>query len=125
MAAILPVMSARRYPWQIIDRSTYPDMNYLLSEGARARYVLAAHYVRDQPQIVEIGGFKTPITAFLTRIPERVLVVDPLISEYHGHELHGEPCRIEHLATTFQRHTFDLEPGAYGLVLLGALYETF
>ena len=118
-------MSVPPYPWLQVARSTYPDMNYLLSEGACARYVLAAHYVRNQRQVVEIGGFKTPITAFLTRVPERVLVVDPLLREYRGEELNGHPCRVEHIATTFQRHTFHLAPGAYGLVLLGASMKHF
>ncbi len=118
-------MHAQFYPWHKIDRSTFPDMNYLLSEGAKARYVLAAHYVRDQAHIVEIGGFKTPITAFLTRVPERVLVVDPLIAEYRGDELGGVCCRVEHVASTFQDYAFDLEPGNYGLVLLGASMKHF
>jgi hypothetical protein len=121
---LLP-MSVQSYPWQHIDRSTYPDMNYLLSEGARARYVLAAHYVRNQRQVVEIGGFKTPITAFLTRVPEQVLVVDPLVQAYQADELYGNPCRVEHIATTFQEHPFHLHSGAYGLVLLGASMKHF
>ncbi len=120
-----PAMHAHSYPWHNVDRSSYPDMNYLLSEGAKARYVLAAHYVRHQAHIVEIGGFKTPITAFLTRTPNSVLVVDPLIAEYRGEELGGAPCRVEHVASTFQDYVFDLEPGSYGLVLLGASMKHF
>lgn len=115
----------RPYPWEQVDRGTHPDMDYLLSEGARARYVLAAHYVRDQEQVVEIGGFKTPITAFLTHVPERVLVVDPLVTEFHGEELNGRPCRVDHVAKTFQQYPFELDAGSYGLVLLGASMKYF
>jgi hypothetical protein len=90
-----------------------------------SRYVLAAHYVRSCDTVVEIGGFKTPITRFLTRVPRRVLVVDPLIQPFDDTQLHGEPCRVQHHANTFQTESFDLAPGSYGLVLLGASMKHF
>ncbi len=112
-------------PWEHPDTGSYQDMNYLLCEGARSRYVIAAHFVRDCPVIVEIGGFKTPITAFLERIPERVLVVDPIIEPYQGAELHGKPCRIDHVRATYQAFEFDLTSGSYGLVCMGLSLKHF
>ncbi len=112
-------------PWDNPERDSYADMNYLLSEGAISRYVIAAHYMRPCSVVVEIGGFKTPISRFLTHNPARVMVVDPLIEDYQGDRLYGRPCQIEHLRTTFQKHDFDLEAGQYGLVLLGASMKYF
>jgi hypothetical protein len=112
-------------PWELVDRDSYPDMNYLMCEGARTRYLIAAHHLRDCDTVVEIGGFKTPITGFLTRVPERVLVVDPLIRGYSGTSLRGEPCRLEHVASTFQDYHFDLEPHRYGFVMLGLSLKHF
>ena len=92
--------------WETPDTRSYPDMNYLLTEGAMSRYVLAAHYVRDCQSVIEIGGFKTPITRFLTRVPEQVLVVDPLIPPYTATHLNGQPCQVEHRAAAFQSESF-------------------
>lgn len=113
-------MPAERYPWENPARESYADMNYLLSEAAMTRYVIAAHYLRSCPEVVEIGGFKTPITRFLTHQPKRVLVVDPLIEPFSNEELYGEPCRVEHVRATFQTCDFALDESNYGLVLLGA-----
>jgi hypothetical protein len=98
-------------------RVTYYD--YLLSEAARSRYVLAAHHVRDCPVIIEIGAFETPITDYLTRVPRAVYVLDPKTPPHVAHTLHGEPCRVEHVAKPFQDVGLDVEPGGYGLVMIG------
>jgi len=113
------------YPWENPERESYADMNYLLSEAAMCRYVIAAHYLKSCLEIVEIGGFKTPVTRFLTHRPSRVLVVDPLIQPFVSKELHGAPCRIEHARATFQTYDFELDAGNYGLVLLGASTKYF
>lgn len=112
-------------PWETPDTRSYPDMNYLLTEGAMSRYVLAAHYVRDCQSVIEIGGFKTPITRFLTRVPEQVLVVDPLIQPYTATHLNGQPCQVEHRAAAFQSESFHVRAGTYGMVLLGASMKHF
>jgi hypothetical protein len=118
-------MPPQPYPWENPERDSYADMNYLLSEGAICRYLIAAHHLRSCPQVVEIGGFKTPITRFLTHHPQSVVVVDPLIEPFRSDELHGRPCRVEHVRTTFQAHEFSLPAGGYGLVLLGASMKYF
>lgn len=113
------------YPWDRNDPDSYPEMAYLLSEAAQARYVLAAHYVSDCEKIVEIGGFKTPITKFLTTTPKSILVLDPKIEEFHTDYLYGSPCQVDHIATTFQRFDFNLQKYSYGLVLLGCSIKHF
>ena len=118
-------MIACRYPWESPDTDSYPDMNYLLSEGARARYVIAAHYLRGCRAVLEIGGFKTPIAGFLTHTPERVLMVDPIVSEYHAEELNGKPCRVDHVRGRFQEYEIDLPAGEYGMVCLGLSLKHF
>lgn len=112
-------------PWEHPDGESYPDMNYLLSEAAQSRYILAAHYVRDCPHVVEIGGFKTPITRYLTTTPSSVLVLDPKMPAYRADTLHGQPCRVRHLAARFQDWEFDYQPGTYGLVILGCSMKYF
>ncbi len=112
-------------PWELADPDSYPDMNYLLTEAARVRYLIAAHHVQHCEQVVEIGGFKTPVTGFLSQVPRRVLVVDPLIRSYRASQLRGVPCQVEHVCTSFQSHRFELPQGRYGLVLLGLSLKHF
>lgn len=118
-------MSEETVPWPSIDASAFQDMDYLLSEEAQARYVLAAHYVRECPCVVEIGGFKTPISGYLQRAPEAILVLDPLIPEYHAEDWFGTPCRVDHVPGNFQSFDFQLPAGDYGLVVLGCSLKHF
>ena len=103
---------------------TFADMDYLTSEAAQTRYVLAAYYVRDCPEIIEIGGFKTPITQFLNSSPSRVLMLDPKIRAYHGDHLNNTPCRVDYLPLRFQDYDFS-EFRDYGLVILGCSLKYF
>lgn len=112
-------------PWQQLDDGSYSDMSYLTCEAAQARYVLAAWYLRGCPHVLEIGGFKTPVTGFLDYSPQSVQVLDPKMPEWHGGELNGKPCRIDHLPVRFQDHDPGLEPGSYGLVILGCSMKYF
>lgn len=116
---------SQREPWELADPDSFPDMNYLLTEAAQVRYLIAAHHVQHCEQVVEIGGFKTPVTGFLVRIPRRVLVVDPLIRSFSGSHLQGTPCQVDHVCTIFQNHVFELTPRHYGLVLLGLSLKHF
>lgn len=98
---------------------------YLLTEAGKARYVLAAHYVRGCEHVVEIGGFTDPITGYLTEIPQTLLVLDPRTEAYHAEQLSGHPCRVDHVPALFQDYEFDLDPGSYGLVILGLSLKRF
>ena len=48
---------------------TGKDLPHLSGPAAAIRQVLAAHFVRDCPHIVEIGGHIRPITPYLTHRP--------------------------------------------------------
>jgi len=95
------------------------DIPHLAAPVLTARHALAAHFLRECPHIVEIGGYKTPITLFLTHAPETVTSIDPKIEPFSADQLNGRPCRVRHLAQKFQEVDIDLTPLSYGLVILG------
>jgi len=104
----------------------FPDtIPHLSGPGAAIRQVLAAHFVRDCPHVVEIGGHVRPVTDFLTHAPLSVLSVDPKTPPLEAEELHGRPCKVRHLSRKFQEVEYDHEPGSYGLVLLGYSLKPF
>ena len=99
---------------------SFPDnIPHLSGPGAAIRQVLAAHFVRDCPHIVEIGGHLRPVTDYLTHAPLSVLSVDPKTPPLEADELNGRPCRVRHISAKFQEVEYDYAPGSYGLVLLG------
>ena len=90
------------------------------------RQVLAAHFVRDCPHIVEIGGHLKPITGFLTHAPLSVLSVDPKTAAPRSRDtrrpaLPGSPCR----RASSRRSPTSYAPRSYGLVLLGYSLKPF
>lgn len=95
------------------------DLPHLSGPAAAVRQVLAAHFVREFPHVVEIGGHVRPITGFLTHRPASVLVIDPKTPPCEAQQLNGHPCRVRHVARKYQDVEFELAPGSYGLVLLG------
>jgi hypothetical protein len=95
------------------------DLAHLAGPAAALRQVLAAHFLRDCAHVLEIGGYKTPITGFLTHAPQSVTSIDPKTDPYESDSLGGRPCRVRHIARKFQEVGIDLAPGSYGLVLLG------
>jgi hypothetical protein len=101
------------------------DIPHLSGPGAAIRQVLAAHFVRDCPHVVEIGGHIRPVTDYLTHAPLSVLSVDPKTPPFEAEELNGRPCRVRHVARKFQEVDYDYEPGSYGLVLLGYSLKPF
>jgi hypothetical protein len=101
------------------------DIPHLSGPGAAIRQVLAAHFVRDCPHIVEIGGHIRPVTDYLTHHPLSVLSVDPKTPPLEADELNGRQCRVRHVSRKFQEVEYDYEPGSYGLVLLGYSLKPF
>ncbi len=95
------------------------DMAYLDTESFQCRQVLAAHFLRSCPTILEIGGFISPISNFLQHHPERVVIVDPRITAGVESQLHGQPCRFERIRKRIQDCDVELAAGSYGFVLLG------
>lgn len=109
------------YPWDREARKANASLGYLLTPVAEARQALAAYYIRGCSTVVEIGGYKAPITKFLIDVPERVLVIDPKVDPFQARSLYGYPCEVAHLPTRL--HRLDPPPvlarGEYALVLLG------
>lgn len=104
---------------------TGEGLSHLSGPSAAIRQVIAAHFLRDCPHIVEIGGYLTPITNYLTHRPQSVLSVDPKTEAYEADELNGHPCHVRHVARKFQEITYDYAPRSYGLVLLGYSLKPF
>lgn len=97
-----------------------PEWTYLTSEAFQTRYVLAAHFVKDCANIIEVGGYKTPITTFLTGKHDSVLVLDPLTEPYEAHMLYGRIGSVSHIPIGFGEAVINIENlGNYGLVMLG------
>jgi hypothetical protein len=106
-------------------RAFFDDIPHLSGPGAAIRQVLAAHFVRDCPHIVEIGGHIRPVTDYLTHNPLSVLSVDPKTPPLDAEELNGRPCRVKHVSRKFQEVEYDYASGSYGLVLLGYSLKAF
>src|SRR5260221_14292549 len=104
---------------------TAEDIPHLAGPAAAMRQVLAAHFVRDCPHILEIGGHFRPITSYLTHRPQSVLSVDPRMEPFEAEELNGHPCQVRHVKRKFQELTYDYEPRSYGLILLGYSLKPF
>lgn len=113
-----------RFQAMIRDPEAYSDMDYLLTEAAQARCVIAAHFLRNCPHVIEIGGFKTPITLFLTGKHRSVTVIDPLMREFQSENLNGRACKVRHIPQTFQSAEIEV-PGEYGFLMLGASLKYF
>lgn len=97
---------------------------YLDTEPLRTRYVLAAHFVRECPHIIEIGGYRgNVITAFLGSRHEAVTVfsLDEEFEPLEREELNGAPCRVCHVRDYFQSRPdlTNVAGGGLGLVVLG------
>ena len=112
-------MPYEHYPWDAYSPNSSTDMHYLLSEAGETRSVLAAHFIRHCRHVIEIGGYKTPITKYLTSIPDSVLVIDPKIDPFSAPSLYGRPCQVDHIAARFQNVDFQPRDSGYGFVLLG------
>lgn len=93
--------------------------------ASEVRQVLAAHFVRDCPHILEIGGHIRPVTGFLTHNPLSVTSIDPKTPPFGADELNGKPCKVRHIDKKFQQIDYDYAPRTYGLVLLGYSLKPF
>lgn len=96
-----------------------PGLMHLSGTAAEVRQVLAAHFLRRFPHVLEIGGHLRPVTDYLTHRPKSVTVIDPKSVPYESAELHGHLCTVRHIARKFQDVPIDLPGRQYGLVLLG------
>lgn len=98
---------------------------HLSGPAAEIWQVLAAHFVRDCPHVLEIGGHIRPVTPYLTHQPLSVTSVDPKTPPFEADTLNGQPCRVRHVDKKFQQVDYDYAPGSYGLVFLGYSLKGF
>jgi len=112
------------HPWQVPRLqeilSGKKFWGYLDTEALQTRYVLAAHFVRDARNIVEIGGYRdNVITRFLTGKHDSVSVFS-LDAEFEPLEqeiLNGALCRVRHVSDYFQNYTHPTE--SLAVIVLG------
>src|SRR5262249_35063152 len=100
---------------------------YLDTEALQIRYAIAAHFLKDCKNVVEVGGYRrNAITHFLTGHHESVTVfsLDAEFEECERDTLNGAPCMVKHIRNyfqTFSHSTDDLGLVALGLEIYGAL----
>jgi len=113
-----------QHPWQlprlkeILEGKKF--WGYLDTEALQTRYVLAAHFVRNARNIVEIGGYRDNlITRFLTGSHDSVSVfsLDAEFEPLERETLNGAPCRVRHVNDYFQNYSHPTE--SLGVVALG------
>lgn len=98
---------------------------YLDTEALQTRYVLAAHFVRNARNIIEIGGYrKNVITRFLTGVHDTVTVysLDAEFEPLESDTLNGAPCLVRHVHDYFQNYEHPSESlavVALGIEILG------
>jgi len=112
------------HPWQVPRLQEILQgkkfWGYLDTEALQTRYVLAAHFLRDMRNIVEIGGYRDNlITRFLTGTHDSVSVysLDAEFDSLEQETLNGAPCRVRHVADYFQNCSQPCE--SLGVVVLG------
>lgn len=93
--------------------------DYLTHPALRTRYAVVAALLQESPRIVEIGGYKTPITQFMDSRPREIVVIDPLLDE-SGESGDKTATKYIHLKMDFS--DFDTSTYldvAYDVVFLG------
>lgn len=112
------------HPWQvprlheILEGKKF--WGYLDTEALQTRYVLAAHFVQNARNIVEIGGYRDNlITRFLTGTHDSVSVfsLDAEFESLEEETLNGAPCHVRHVSDYFQNYSHPTE--SLGVVVLG------
>jgi predicted O-methyltransferase YrrM len=88
------------------------DWAYLYSTPFKIRYVVASYFLRNCRNIIEIGGYKTPITEFLQHNYRQSISVDPLIEPLDNQ-------KVKHIAKDYREVDFAPYMNEYGLVILG------
>lgn len=86
------------------------EWKYLWSEPFKCRSVLAAHFVKDCKTVVEIGGYKTPISDFVAK-DKKVIVLDPRTDSF-------TKGNVKHLQMGFEKWQ-EWPDKPFGVVILG------
>jgi hypothetical protein len=81
------------------------EHNFYEHSAFKSRYMLAAHYLRRCRHIVEVGGYRTPITDFLRSSNHlSITVLDPYIKPLAVDTFNGVPCKVRHLPMLFEEY---------------------
>jgi len=102
---------------------TKERFDFLDTESADLRYVVAAHHLRNCEYVIEIGGRK--IGDFLTHKPNITLIIDPLFEEHRVRYSH-DSAYVSQVPAFYQDFDFSFileKPGTKGLVLLGFMLK--
>jgi hypothetical protein len=83
---------------------------YLYSKAFKSRSAVAAYYLKDCQEIIEIGGFKTPISDFVTG--KIVSVIDPLIPP-------KQEGGVTHYPVVWREWLKEPITSCYGVLILG------
>lgn len=102
-----------------------PVLPHLAGASAGLRQAMAAHFLKGQRHIIEIGGAGLPVSNFLCHGPESVTVIDPKIEPLERETLAGQPCRLRHIQAKVQAATLPDVPETFALVLLGLSLKPF
>lgn len=86
--------------------------DYLDADAYRARYALAAWFLRDCPHLIEIGGYHLDLGDFAAP-GQQVTVIGPDVEE----ERHAP--NVRRIRGLFPRDAGKTLPADYGLVILG------
>jgi len=107
------------------ERADEKEWAYLLSSPFSARNALAAHYCDhyDADSILEVGGYRNPITQFYKGPASRITMVDPMLTNSRQvHKTGGNKCNVTQLRGRL--HDFDIEPHDTVVCLGMSLYDT-
>ncbi len=87
---------------------------YLKSEAFKTRYVLAANYLKNCSEVIEIGGYKTPISDFLD--DRKITVIDPYTNPRNDQMVNHYLGTLD----SWAKETNKYRPlGNYGVLILG------
>jgi len=100
-------------------------MPHLAGAAASLRQRMAAHFVDGLAHVVEIGGHLSPVSQFLTNIPDSFTCIDPKAAPFVSGELAGRACQVRHIDRKFQDVELGLQPASYGLVFVGYSLKPF
>jgi hypothetical protein len=92
---------------------------YLSTNEAKSRCVIAAHYLNECDNLVEIGGYLTPIHEFLSPAGQEIWVFDPKLPEKDFSLGMAPAIQVRQRPLRFQAAKMPFKAGSYGLVLLG------
>jgi hypothetical protein len=90
------------------------EWNYLFSEVFKTRYVVAAYHMQNCDEIIEIGGYKTPISQFIKN--KKITVIDPLSPKFDSPLVKHYQMTLDKYLQTYGK---SIPKSKYGIIILG------